>query len=71
VDSVNASSDYFEYLCFPVSETTLHQKECHLQLNLTFVDRLLKPTAKMNSACWNALLQDMDYGCFTGSKLQQ
>jgi hypothetical protein len=26
VDSVNSSSDYFAYLCVPVSETTLQQK---------------------------------------------
>jgi hypothetical protein len=25
-DSVNSSSNYFEYLCIPASETTLHQK---------------------------------------------
>jgi hypothetical protein len=39
--------------------------------HLTFVERLLKPIVKVNSASWNALLQDMDYSWFTESKLQQ
>jgi hypothetical protein len=29
VDSVNASSDYFAYLCIPASETMLHQEKEH------------------------------------------
>jgi hypothetical protein len=70
VDSANSGSDYFAYLCIPASETTLHQKEYQLRLDLTFDDRLKKPTAKMNPVSWIAPLQGVDY-CFIWSKLQQ
>jgi hypothetical protein len=33
VDSVNSSSDYFEYLCIPGSETTLHQKRMSIAVD--------------------------------------
>jgi hypothetical protein len=40
VDSVNSSSDYFAYLCILPNNTTLHQKECQLRMDVTFDDRL-------------------------------
>jgi hypothetical protein len=48
VDSVNSSSNYFAYLCFPASETTLHHKRMSTVFDLTLDYRLQKPAAKMN-----------------------
>jgi hypothetical protein len=57
VDSVNPSSDYFAYLCIPASEITLLQKRCRLPIDLTFDDRLQKPSEKINLGSWIARLQ--------------
>jgi hypothetical protein len=50
-DSVNSGSDYFAYLCTAAIESTLHQKECQLRIDLTFNDRLYKSTEKKNELC--------------------
>jgi hypothetical protein len=71
VDSVNSTSDYFAYLCIPVSKTKLHQKGMPIAGQFHFGNRLQKPIAKINSGSWIAQLQGMDYCCFTGSGLHR
>jgi hypothetical protein len=59
VDSVNSGIDYFVYLCSPATETSFITKKRQLRINLTFGDRLQKPTEKMSPARWNMQLQGM------------
>jgi hypothetical protein len=43
---------YFAYLCIHANGTALPQERVNLRTELTFDDRLLKPTAKMNRLSW-------------------
>jgi hypothetical protein len=66
----------WRYSTPPPHETLLNQplffrKECQLWIDLTFDNRLQKPTAEMKPARWIAWLQVVDYCCLIWSKLQQ
>jgi hypothetical protein len=47
------------------------RKECQLLIDITFNNRLQKPTAKMNPASWTARLQGVVYCCYIGYNIEQ